>query len=233
MRFTLIELLVVIAIIAILAALLLPALQNARELVRLTHCTNNMKQLGTAMNLYAADYDGNICCGANNFLLDLAPYVGREEMKTGPKGSPGVMQCPTALMKMPIVPSNVYHATAAYNVSLLAQNGTYMGVRLNKIAIPSKCMFLADTSNWNTTWSNWMNGVGVPNGPISRCVHGGGLNPSTAGMGSGLYFKDGKAVYVYADNHAAATFPEDYHVTRPPAGQRLEFNRFWLASDTP
>jgi prepilin-type N-terminal cleavage/methylation domain-containing protein len=56
--FTLIELLVVIAIIAILAAILFPVFARAREAARKTACISNLKQLGTAAQMYQTDYDG-------------------------------------------------------------------------------------------------------------------------------------------------------------------------------
>ena len=60
--FTLIELLVVIAIIAILAAILLPALQSARERGKDSSCRNSIKQLGTCFNMYTGDFDSWFPC---------------------------------------------------------------------------------------------------------------------------------------------------------------------------
>ena len=62
--FTLIELLVVIAIIALLLAILMPALQRVKRQAEATTCLSNLKQIGMAAELYAYDYERYIPRGS-------------------------------------------------------------------------------------------------------------------------------------------------------------------------
>jgi prepilin-type N-terminal cleavage/methylation domain-containing protein len=89
--FTLVELLVVIAIIGILIALLLPAVQAAREAARRTQCTNNLKQLGLALQNYhdkyiafPINYGGNgqynDTSTAHSWMQGVLPYVEQQAL---------------------------------------------------------------------------------------------------------------------------------------------------------
>lgn len=97
--FTLIELLVVIAIIAILIALLVPAVNSAREAARSAQCKSNLKQIGIALNAFAAgDPKGRLCTGAFDWKRDGSPdtFGWVADVMSVNGGRPSELMCPSS-----------------------------------------------------------------------------------------------------------------------------------------
>ena len=164
-KFTLIELLVVIAIIAILAAIMLPALQSARERGRNASCTNNIQQLGIAVQLYVDSYGGFLPPakyhkdGYNRWHYKINAIIRKvNHTSWETKYMPEVFRCPSLqnLKFSTDFPGRTNHTTYGLNVATGSSNNLPLTsfVKQNRVAKPSQRPLLADyyRLNWDTDY---------------------------------------------------------------------------------
>ena len=209
--FTLIELLVVIAIIAVLASMLLPALSKARERAKSITCTNQVKQIGMAMNLYYQDFEDYVppyyytgyyaltngaWCGTIywGFLLsDLGyfPYGwGMRGTNLGKVIDKQVFRCPSVVQRNQ---ENDYAIN--YNLSAI-----YLKAPVINVKSPSKLAVVCDGSKINSS------GVDVPTTLMGQSNN---LGPDYAYSGMSPYGfaitrHSGGANTLFYDGHVAA-----------------------------
>lgn len=144
--FTLLELLIVIAIIAILTALLLPALKQAREMSKRVACLSNLKQVGTIACLYAGDWNGRSFYYTDEYWNIDPEKVNRYASVLRTRGSrhyAAILECPSDRIYLGAIGDWRNVTSYGYNATLMATGA--VSYRLDRVKGPSTKIFFADS----------------------------------------------------------------------------------------